>query len=186
MFAVLVTLIQKAGGEIETMEYLVAGKIRTISVFAWMADNETELDDRIVNLFLNGIIIGPTDCKCTDDHHVTKAGLTALWIYCRREVMPVPNPILNIGGAVPAPVTVGNNPSIVSSKPHTCLGTGVWAAQILKYENKNPGRKVPSMLLVGAEEYLPGSSLSSRPPSCSHRFGSAKSSCAAPSQPLGK
>ncbi len=43
MFAVLVTLIQKAGGEIETMEYLVAEQNRTISVFAWMADNETEL-----------------------------------------------------------------------------------------------------------------------------------------------
>lgn len=186
MFAVLVTLIQKAGGEIETMEYLVVEKIRTISVFAWMADNETELDDRIVNRFLNGIIIGTTDCKCTDDHYVTKAGLTALWTFCRRDVMPVPTPILNIGGAAPAPATVGNNPSIVSSKPHTCLGTSVWAAQILKYENKNLGRKVPSMLLVGAEEYLPGSSLNSRPPSCSHRIGSAKSSCAAPSQPLGE
>ena len=55
----LAVLLQKAGCEVETRDYLLAKKIRTIPVLAWLAENETELNDRLVDPFLNGVVISP-------------------------------------------------------------------------------------------------------------------------------
>ena len=149
MDAGLVTILQKAGVENETREYLIAKKIRTVPVLAFLAENEIELNDRLINQFVTGVTIGDTEYKSTDDPDVTRAGLIALWTYCRREVHVVPAP-----ASMGMQAAVGPVASATSSKPPTCLANGIWAPQIAKYENANAGRKFPSILLVGAEGVL--------------------------------
>ena len=57
------------------MTFLVAKKILAMGTFAFMATTETQLEERLIKPFIDGVTINELECKSTGDPHVLSASV---------------------------------------------------------------------------------------------------------------
>ena len=154
--ATLSTILQEAGVPAEGLLYLQAKGINTLPVLAYIATDEAQLIERVIQPFIDGIDLSGHKYTLTGDEHIWKGSMLAAWEDCclaRKTNLsftpPASSASSNVAtlGAMVIPQT--------SEKIPATLTAGVWKTQIDAYENSSvPKRDFPKEKLIGAEGVL--------------------------------